>query len=369
MEALIDGSLLMTEALVRSGTDVFIGYPITPANNLYAYAGKRFKTFLAAPDEITTMQWMCGFSSAGRLPVTATSFPGFALMLESINLAYMMELPMVIVLVQRLGPSTGTATSGAQGDLSLLRGMLSGGYSLPVISTSSATDCWEMTEHAVKTAVKLRTPVVLLTSKEEVMTQFSFDMKNLKSILPVEWKFHNSEETYFSYKRNENLIPEFLPVGNGKQQVRLTGSTHNEKGILEGLSPDALENTRRIHEKIIKNINAFIHYELHEEADAKILLVSYGITANATREAARTLHNKEGLPVSLMIPKTLVPIPDIYPEVIKAYKNVVIAEENHTGQFKELLFGTNVPDNIHSVNKIGDMIDPSEIVEEVKKHG
>lgn len=368
MQALIDGSLLMTEAMVRSGADVFIGYPITPANNLYAYSGKKFNTFLAAPDEITTLQWMCGFSAAGKLPVTATSFPGFALMLESVNLAYMMELPMVIVLVQRLGPSTGTATSGAQGDLSLLRGMLSGGYSIPVISTSSATDCWEITDHAVKTAVKLRTPVVLLTSKEEVMTQFSFDMNQLKEIRTVERNFYDEKETYIPYKRNKMLVPDLMPVGNSKQQVRLTGSTHNEKGILEGLSPEALENTCKIHEKIEKNIESFLYYELDDIKDAKTLLISYGITANATREAAKILQT-QGKPVSLMIPKTLVPIPDIYLKVIKAYKNVVIAEENHTGQLKEMLFGADVPDNIHSVNKIGNMIDPSEIIEEVKKHG
>ncbi len=368
MQALIDGSLLITEALVRSGADVFIGYPITPSNNIYAYSRRRFKTFLAAPDEITTLQWMCGFSATGRLPVTATSFPGFALMVESINLAYMMELPMVIVLVQRLGPSTGTATSGAQGDLSLLRGMLSGGYSLPVISTSSTSDCWEMTDHAVKTAVKLRTPVILLSSKEEVMTQFSFDMNYLKNIRPVERKFHSGEETYIPYKRDEMLVPEFLPVGNSKQQVRLTGSTHNQKGILEGLSPEALKNTRSIHEKIKKNLDLYLHYELDERVDAKALLISYGITANAAREAARTL-NIDGMPVSLMIPKTLIPTPDIYLKVIKAYKNVVIAEENYTGQLKQLLFGTNVPENVCSVNKIGNMIDPSEIIGEVRKHG
>ena len=68
MQALIDGSRLMTEALVRAGAEVFIGYPITPANNLYLFSGKRFNTFFAAPDEITTLQWMSGFSAAGKLP-------------------------------------------------------------------------------------------------------------------------------------------------------------------------------------------------------------------------------------------------------------------------------------------------------------
>ncbi len=368
MQALIDGSRLMTEALVKAGADVFIGYPITPANNLYAYSKNRFRTFLAAPDEITTLQWMCGFSVAGKLPVTATSFPGFSLMLESINMAYMMELPMVIVLVQRLGPSTGTATCGAQGDLSLLNGMLSGGYSIPVLATSNAKDCWTMADKAVKTANSLRSPVILLTSKEEAMTQFSFDMSQLEEISPVERKFYNGTESYVPYKRNEKAIPEFLSVSNNKHQVRITASTHNEKGILEGISAAALENTLQINEKIEKNLASYLDYELKEEAGAKKLIVSWGITANAAREAAREL-NKEGMKASTFIPKTLLPLAEEYNDILDRYDDIIFAEENHNSQLKKLLYGARAPKNVHSVNKIGHMIDPSEIIEEVKKHG
>lgn len=368
MQALIDGSRLMTEALVQAGAEVFIGYPITPANNLYLLSGKRFKTFFAAPDEITTLQWMSGFSAAGKLPVTATSFPGFALMLESINMAYMMELPMVIILVQRLGPATGTATSGAQGDISLLNGMLSGGYSIPVISTSDANDCWEIPEIALKTAVDLRTPVILLTSKEEVMTQFSFDLDTLKEIKPIERKYYEDKQEFIPYKRDERGVPEFLPVSNNKHQVRYTASTHNEKGILEGISPEALENTINIQNKIEHNLAHYLHYEYDRQEGAKTLLVSYGITANALREAAERLR-KEGNPVSVLIPKTLLPISDLYMQIMSEYDQVVIAEENHPGSYRKLLFGARMPGNVHSVNTIGRMISPDEIIEEVTKHG
>ena len=107
---MIDGSRIIVEAMARAGVDAYIGYPITPANWLYAYAQRRIPISLSAPDEISALQWATGISSAGKLPMTATSFPGLALMLESLNMAYMMELPMVIVLAQRLGPSTGSAT-------------------------------------------------------------------------------------------------------------------------------------------------------------------------------------------------------------------------------------------------------------------
>ncbi len=368
MQALIDGSRLMTEALVKAGAEVFIGYPITPANNLYLFSGKRFKTFMAAPDEITTLQWMSGFAAAGKLPVTATSFPGFALMLESINMAYMMELPMVIVLVQRLGPATGTATCGAQGDISLLNGMLSGGYSIPVISTSEATDCWKLPEVAVKTAVNLRTPVILLTSKEEVMTQFSYDLSTLKEIEPVERKYYEGDEEFIPYKRDEKGVPEFLAVSNDQHQVRYTASTHNEKGILEGITPGALANTISIHKKIEENLGDYLEYEYEQEEGADTLVLSYGISANAAREAVQRIR-KKGEKAALLVAKTLLPIPAGYMEILSGYKHIVIAEENHHGLYSRLLYGAMAPGNILNVNAIGRMISPDEIIEEVERHG
>jgi len=127
-KVLSDASLLITEACAQSGADAFTGYTIIPSNRFYAYGTKRFPMFMAGPDEITVMQWMSGLASAGKFPVTATAFPGFALMLEGLNMAYMMELPMLIILTQPLGPSTGSATTGAQRGLSLLNGCISGGY-------------------------------------------------------------------------------------------------------------------------------------------------------------------------------------------------------------------------------------------------
>ena len=202
---LIDASKIITESLVRSGADVFIGYPITPSNLFYTYSQKRYPSFYAAPDEITVLQWMAGFSSTGKLPVTATAFPGLALMVESLNMAFMMELPMVLVIVQRLGPSTGSATTGAQGDLSILNGIISGGFSLPVFSPSDFVDGWELAHKCVKTAVEFRTPVVMLTSKEMVMTNKSFDLSLLGPIPHVDRsiKAYDGEyKPYMVYRRH-----------------------------------------------------------------------------------------------------------------------------------------------------------------------
>jgi 2-oxoglutarate ferredoxin oxidoreductase subunit alpha len=364
---LTDASRLITESLARAGADAFIGYPITPANLLYKYASERMPLMLAAPDEITTLQWMTGLAATGKLPVTATSFPGYALMIESINMAFMMELPMVIVLVQRLGPATGTATCGAQGDLSLLRGQISGGHSLPVLATCSFQDCWELPAEAVKTAIELRTPVVLLTSKEEVMTTKSFDPNSLKNIRKATRKYGDdaSGKKHKPYQPAANLVPWFLPVNQQDQQVRLTASTHDQMGLLQHSTEEALDNTLRLEKKAKHSLDNFTFYEYHQEKNAENLVVSWGITAPSARVAVSEL-NHSGEKTSLLIPKTLLPTPQIYPDIIHRYQKVIIAEENLNNQLGDLLWGMQKPSNCRFAGSLGKMITPNQIIEEVR---
>jgi 2-oxoglutarate ferredoxin oxidoreductase subunit alpha len=363
-KAFIDGSRLITEACVRAGADVFVGYPITPANLLYLYANKRYPTMLAAPDEITTLQWMTGFAATGRIPVTATSFPGYALMVESINMAYMMELPMVVILVQRLGPATGTATCGAQGDLSVVQGTLSGGFTLPTLCISSIDDCWELPAKAVETAVKLRTPVVLLTSKEMVMTMLSYDWSKLRDIQPVKRLSYKGDGPYLPYITDDSLIPEFLPVSQTHHQVRLTASTHDTKGILQNVLPEAIENTKRLEKKLERHLGEFTFFELDEQEGADRLIVSYDISAQASREALQQLR-RQGKKVSMLVAKTLLPVPKEYIEIVSRYPRVVVVEENLKGQLRHILFGAAGRKGVTGVNGIAKMISPTEIIEEV----
>jgi 2-oxoglutarate ferredoxin oxidoreductase subunit alpha len=282
-------------------------------------------------------------------------------------MAYMMELPMVIILVQRLGPATGTATCGAQGDISLINGMISGGYSIPTISTSDMNDCWEMAETAVRTAVALRSPVVLLTSKEEVMTLQSFDQSSLKEISRVQRTYFNGSGEYSPYKAGEDLIPPFLPVSDPEHQVRITASTHNIKGILQNTTKEALDNTKRLHNKVVHHLNSYLHFEADEQGGAKTLLFSWGITANACREAVSKLRDR-GSKVSLLIGKTLLPVPDVYYSIFEKYDRVIFAEENYTGQYRQIMMGARHDHKFSGINGIGKMITPDEIMEEVKRY-
>ncbi len=360
----IDNSRLIIEATARAGADVFIGYPITPANLLYLYASQRFPVVLPAPDEITTLQWMAGYAAAGKLPVTATSYPGLALMIESIGMSHMMELPMVIILAQRLGPATGTATGGATGDLSLLHGINSGGYPLPTLCISDPRDAWELSAKAVHIADRLRCPVILLASKETVMTVQDVDPAVMTPIEPVKRRFYTGDAPYRPYEPEPDGVPPLLPVGDARHQVRITASTHDRSAALQHSTPEALANSRRLAEKVEKNVGDYTLFDWDDDA-ADTVVVAYDVTAAAAREAVALLR-AEGRKASLFIPKTLFPVPPKYFEILGRYKKVVIAEENLQGQYREILFGKRGRDGVRGVTAVGRLITPEEIAAEVR---
>jgi 2-oxoglutarate ferredoxin oxidoreductase subunit alpha len=363
---MIDGSRVIIEAMARAGVDAYIGYPITPANWLYAYAQQRIPISLAAPDEISALQWATGISAAGKLPLTATSFPGLALMLEGLNMAYMMELPIMIVLAQRLGPSTGSATTGAQGDLLLLRGAISGGYPLPVFCPSDIASCWNLAAHAVDTALTLRTPVVLLTSKEMVMTNQSLDLNTLPEIKRSEWPLHTGGSDYKSYEPGPGQVPRFLPAGNPDHQIRLNASTHDSYGLIRKATPEAIANTRRLRAKMDAAGDRFNRYTLDENNGAETLIVTYGISAGAGRESVRMLRER-GDRVSLLVLEGLIPVPKDVDGILSRYPNIVVVEENDSGLLAEMLFGQRKEPHVRRVNKIGNLIGPDEIITEVDR--
>ena len=361
---LIDGSRLMIEGLAQAGVDTFVAYPITPSNWMYKYGKERFPQFYAAPDEISTLQWMAGLAASGRFVATSSAFPGIALMVESINMAYAMELPMVIIITQRLGPSTGSATTGAQGDLAILKGIISGGFPIPVFSPSDFEDAWELSAKAAETAIKFRTPVFLLTSKEMVMYQKSFDINRLKPISKVDRTQPKITGDYKPYKADASLVPPLLALGNDQHLTRITASTHDENANIRKNDPEALANTQRLNDKFIKRIDELTIYDLDQQKKSDKLLVTWGITADAARDAVNILK-ENGTDVDLLVVKSLLPVsPKIY-EILDQYDQIIIAEENITGQYKEILFGVRPINNLTQVNKMGNMITPEEIVEAI----
>lgn len=276
----------------------------------------------------------------------------------------MMELPMVLIIVQRLGPSTGSATTGAQGDFSVLNGIISGGYPLPVFCPSNFEDAWQIAEKSVKTAIEFRTPVILLTSKEMVMTNKSFDLATLTEIKKVPKPDLNLNGSYQPYKPGKDLVPPFLPVGNTDYQVRINASTHDYDGMIRKNSPESLGNTKRLKEKFEHRIEELTIFDHDKQEGADRLIISYGISADAARDAVNELRNMNHK-VSLLILKTLIPVSDKVMDIMDSYKELIFVEENISGQIKEMIYGKRNYKHIKKVNKIGSMIDPHEIINKV----
>jgi 2-oxoglutarate ferredoxin oxidoreductase subunit alpha len=188
---------------------------------------------------------------------------------------------------------------------------------------------------------------------------------------------------YRPYAADNAEAPSFLPLGDERHQVRMTASTHDQDGLLQHSTDDALNNTRRLPAKVRAGTPPlYALEEANDGVDPQALIVTYGITAGAAREAVRILDRK-GMPVSLLIAKTLLPIPDAYyrildrylgqvvqgssPEEARSLARVVFAEENVQGQFATMLFGERHPEGVRVVGDIGHMISPEDIVREVRR--
>jgi 2-oxoglutarate ferredoxin oxidoreductase subunit alpha len=169
------------------------------------------------------------------------------------------------------------------------------------------------------------------------------------------------------YAPMENMVPEFLPVTENRHQVRYTASTHDKTGIIQNTTPDALANSTRLATKITSNLDQYLFYDYDRQEGAKTLLITYGITTQAATDAVKA-YRGEGKKVSLLVMKTLSPVSQKYFEICGQHENIVIAEENLDGELRRIMFGQAINSKITGVNKIGQMIEPGEILKSLENH-
>ncbi len=382
------GNQMVAEGAVASGCRFFAGYPITPASGIFKgmidLLQRHGDLAISSPDEISALGYCVGASMRGFKAMTATSGPGWALMIETVQYALMTETPVVIALVQRLGPSTGGATQGAQGDVLLTEYCTSGGYTVPVFAPSTAAECFELTMHAFNWAEILRTPVVLLLDKEVGMTTESVDYAALRTP-PVVDRVSVPEgsgrgngangggangggsndggaiarRTYEFADRAD--VPPFIAVGSGTK-VTATGSAHNKSGELRKNDPETLEMLHHLEEKVLARAAEMTVLSADIQEGAETLLVSFGISARACREATEAAR-RGGKRVSLLNAQTLFPVPAAELRTAAAgCSRIIVVEENLHGQYRGVirhLFGDR---EVTGVNRIGSMITPAEIL-------
>ena len=312
-EYFMTGDVACAEGALAAGCLFFGGYPITPATEIAERMAIRLSQvdgcFIQMEDEIGAMAAVLGASWAGVKSMTATSGPGFSLMMENIGLGICTETPCVVVNVQRGGPSTGLPTHGAQSDMMQARWGSHGHYEIIAMAPSSPQEIFYLTITAFNLSEKYRLPVLIMT--DEIIGHMSE-----KVIIP-EANLLEIESRPRPKGRKDRFKP-FAPGPNGVApmpaagegyNLHITGLTHDEKGYPVMAVETQTEMMARITEKIQKNLDDIIRTDSLLLDDAEIAVVSYGISAR-TSMAAVAEARKLGIKAGLLRLVTIWPFPE-----------------------------------------------------------
>ncbi len=362
---LIDGNEAVAYAAVRAGCEFFAGYPITPATSILAKMLELLPpnggVCLQGEDEIASIGFCLGASMAGKKVMTATSGPGISLYSEQLSFAVGSEIPLVIINVQRLGPSTGSATKGADGDIHFMRWGNSGGIPVIVLAPVDVRDCYLLTLHAFNLAEKYRCPVFLASNKEVGLTRESIDINALPIPDIIERKHYSGTHDFLPFDSgSENSAPAFLPIGS-TTLVRQTSSTHGKDGYITTDSEEIAAQRVRLKEKLETNVEEFTFHDYFPGNTNEKLIITYGVTARAARQAAQVGKERE---VSVLVLKTLWPVPEkLITTIASKYTSVLVVEMNlgqYVYEIERLLHGKKV-EFYGQMN--GDLISPERIRE------
>ena len=309
------GDHACAEGALAAGLDFFAGYPITPSTEVAEHLASRLPMaggrFVQMEDELGSIAALLGASAAGARSCTATSGPGFSLMMENIGLAAMMEIPCVIVNVQRAAPSTGLPTMVGQADILQARWGSHGDIGIVAYCPWSPQECFELTIDAFNTADRYRIPVIILMDEvvghmaERVVIPAEKDIPYVARKRP---RVAPGTKGFLPYAPDEDLVPPMAHAGEG-YKVHMTGLTHDERGY-PALTPakhDELVN--RLVDKVRCNAADILDFEEHDLDDAECVVIAYGCTARSASEAVDQAR-AEGIRCGLLRPKTIWPFPE-----------------------------------------------------------
>ncbi|MEE4357721.1 MAG: transketolase C-terminal domain-containing protein [Desulfococcaceae bacterium] len=332
----MEGNEAVAGGAMYAGCRFFAGYPITPATTIYHNMLQLLPPAggicMQGEDEIASIGYCLGASMAGCKVMTATSGPGISLYSENISFALGSEIPIVIVDVQRLGPSTGSATKGADGDIQFLQWGNSGGLPGIVLAPSDVRDCFVLTVTAFNLAEEFRCPVFLASNKEIAMSRESVDTDSFASLPVYARRKAASGKDFLPFSLpGGQYVPDFLPIG-GPVPVRQTSSTHGPDGYIT-TSPEIIaDSQKRLRDKLISAADRICIHEEYTAENAETLIISYGVTARSAK-ALYEEKRKEGPAFSLLHLKSLWPVPEnTIRRIAGKYERILVAEMN-LGQY------------------------------------
>jgi 2-oxoglutarate ferredoxin oxidoreductase subunit alpha len=355
----------------KTGRKIFYGsYPITPASDVLQYMAI-YKHFgvrtLQAEDEIAAIGAAIGASFAGNIGVTATSGPGVALKSEFLGLAVMTELPLVVMNIQRSGPSTGMPTKTEQADL--LQGMFgrSGEAPIPIIAAQSPSDCFNTAYEAVRIAVQFMTPVLVLSDAYLANGAEPWKIPDLEALPKINISSPKEGDDFSPYARDgETLARKWAVPGTPGFEHRLGGLEKQDITGNVSYDPDNHDKMVRLRAEKIQRIGNFVEQpDIYGDPEGDVLIISWGSTYGTVLTTTERLRN-EGKRISFYHLRWINPLPQKLDEYIKQFKKVLIPEIN-MGQLRQLIRSTYLVDAV-GFNKVkGQPISVSELKAVINK--
>ena len=345
-------------AAEKAGLELYLGsYPITPATDILHELSKHkslgIKT-VQYEDEIAGCASAVGAAFAGDLAVTTTSGPGVCLKSEAMNLAVIAELPLVVVNVQRGGPSTGMPTKSEQTDLLQALYGRNGESPMPVIAATSPTNCFDAAYMAAKIALEHMTPVVLLTDAFIANGSAAWKLPNLDEYPAINPPYVTPEMkgTWTPFQRNEKTGSRYWAVPGTEGFMHRIGGLEksNETGVISTEPENHQKMTLLRQAKVDKIADCIPELEVQGDTDAELLVVGWGGTYGHLYSAVEHMR-KNGQKVALAHFQYINPLPKNTADVLKKYKKIIVAEQN-LGQFAGYL-RMKVPGlNINQFNQV-----------------
>jgi 2-oxoglutarate ferredoxin oxidoreductase subunit alpha len=333
----MDGDTACAEGAICAGCRFFAGYPITPATEIAERMARRLPqvagTFIQMEDEIASMNAVLGASWAGVRAMTATSGPGFSLMMENLGLGIMTETPCVLVNVQRGGPSTGMPTLVGQGDMMQARWGSHGHYEIIALAPSSPQELFDLTVYAFNLAEKYRSPVLVMTDETVGHMTERVIIPPLEEIeiYPRRKPTAPRDDGYLPFKPDTDGVPPMACAGDG-YRIHVTGLTHDERGYPDTVN---IETQRRLVERLVGKIrdnrHDIIRLEEDQTEDADVVVVAYGISARTAARPVR-IARERGYKIGLLKLVTVWPFAEDRIRELAARVKAFVVPEINLGQ-------------------------------------
>jgi len=363
---LMQGNEACTIGALAAGLEFYAGYPITPSTEIAELCSEELPKiggkFIQMEDEIGSIAACIGASLAGKKAMTATSGPGFSLMQECLGYASLCEVPLVIVNVQRMGPSTGMPTSPAQGDFMQARWGTHGDHPVIALAPGNVKECFDLTLRAFDLAETYRVPVIVLTDeiighmREKVVLPDPSEVKPLRRAAP------SSPGGYRPYAADpDGGVPLMAPFGEG-YRWHVTGLFHDESGRPSNKPDVADKLMRRLSRKIEKAAPGLEDFFAESMDDCEVAVVSFGSSAMSSLSAVRRAR-REGVKAGMLRLKTIWPFPDAAIARLAGRAKKVVVPEMNLGQLAlevERALGGRAP--VVRLGKVnGELFKPEEV--------